>query len=55
MRALPEPLRKLKDFLDTFNGRTLFTVETAGRREVLLELLQRIDVFPSRASSWQDF
>lgn len=50
-----EPLRKLKDFLDTFNGRTLFTVETAGRREVLLELLQRIDVIPIEASSWQDF
>lgn len=50
-----EPLNKVKDFLATFNGRTLFTVETAGRREVLLELLQRIDVVPVEVSNWEDF
>lgn len=50
-----EPLSKVKDFLTNFNGRSLFTVETAGRREVLLELLQRIDVVPVEVSNWEDF
>ncbi len=50
-----EPLNRVKDFLATFNGRILFTVETAGRREVLLELLQRIDVVPVEVSNWEDF
>ncbi len=50
-----EPLSKVKDFLDSFTGRTLFTVETAGRREVLLELLQRINVVPVEVESWEDF
>ncbi len=50
-----EPLSKIKDFLATYTGRTLFTVETAGRREVLLELLQRIEVVPIEVDSWVDF
>lgn len=50
-----EPLSKVKEFLDSFNGRTLFTVETAGRREVLLELLQRIAVVPTEVASWDEF
>lgn len=50
-----EPLSKVKDFLDNFTGRTLFTVETAGRREVLLELLLRINVVPVEVESWEDF
>lgn len=50
-----EPLNKVKDFLENFSGRTLFTVETAGRREVLLELLQRIEVLPTEVTSWEEF
>jgi len=50
-----EPLSKIKEFLTQFTGRTLFTVETAGRREVLLELLQRIEVQPDEVTSWEDF
>lgn len=50
-----EPLSKVKDFLESFSGRTLFTVETAGRREVLLELLQRIEVLPTEVTSWEEF
>ena len=50
-----EPLSKVKDFLANFTGRSLFSVETAGRREVLLELLQRIAVVPVEVASWEDF
>ena len=50
-----EPLSKVKDFLESFKGRTLFTVETAGRREVFLELLQRINVIPDEVATWDEF
>ncbi|MBX9753559.1 MAG: transcription-repair coupling factor, partial [Pseudomonadaceae bacterium] len=52
-RALPElaieskanqPLGNLERFLNEFAGRVLFTAESAGRREVLLELLARLQL-----------
>ena len=50
-----EPLSKVQDFLAHFTGRTLFTVETAGRREALLELLQRIHISPVEVADWDEF
>ena len=50
-----EPLSKVQDFLANFTGRTLFTVETAGRREALLELLQRIHISPVEVADWDEF
>ncbi len=34
-----QPLQKLNDFISNFSGRILFSVESAGRKESLLELL----------------
>ena len=33
----------------------LFTAESAGRREVLLELLERLKLRPKTVDSWPDF
>jgi len=45
------PLAVLEDFLEKFQGRVLFVAETAGRREVLQEMLAnhaiRVEVFES--------
>lgn len=63
-RALPqlaieakanEPLGALRRFLDEFPGRVLFTAESAGRREVLLELLARLKLHPQALDGWPAF
>ncbi|MET1080257.1 MAG: transcription-repair coupling factor [Pseudomonas sp.] len=63
-QALPElaieakanqPLAHLQRFLDEFPGRVLFTAESAGRREVLLELLARLHLRPQAVEGWTDF
>ncbi|NBB09969.1 transcription-repair coupling factor [Pseudomonas sp. SLFW] len=50
-----QPLAALSTFLDEFPGRVLFTAESAGRREVLLELLERLKLRPKNLDSWQEF
>jgi len=50
-----QPLAALSTFLDEFPGRVLFTAESAGRREVLLELLERLKLRPKTLDSWQEF
>ncbi|WP_122845793.1 transcription-repair coupling factor [Pseudomonas viridiflava] len=50
-----QPLAALSKFLDEFPGRVLFTAESAGRREVLLELLERLKLRPKTVDSWLDF
>jgi len=50
-----QPLAALSEFLDQFPGRVLFTAESAGRREVLLELLERLKLRPQTVDSWLDF
>ncbi|PBP53960.1 transcription-repair coupling factor, partial [Pseudomonas syringae] len=50
-----QPLAALSTFLDDFPGRVLFTAESAGRREVLLELLERLKLRPKTVDSWLDF
>jgi len=49
------PLLQLKSYLQEGSQRTLFCAESAGRREVLLELLKRIQVTPTEYDNWQDF
>jgi transcription-repair coupling factor (superfamily II helicase) len=49
------PLAALANYLDQFPGRVLFTAESAGRREVLLELLERLKLRPHTVDSWPDF
>ncbi len=50
-----EPLGALRRFLDQFPGRVLFTAESAGRREVLLELLARLKLKPQEVDGWPQF
>ena len=49
------PTERLSRFLEGFDGRVLFAVESAGRREALLELLAGCDVHPRPCEDWQDF
>ena len=50
----PKPLEKLGRFLDGFKGRVLLTSDSAGRREVLIDMLRRqglpVDVAPDLPS-----
>ncbi|UTA49395.1 transcription-repair coupling factor [Simiduia sp. 21SJ11W-1] len=49
------PLAALKAFIDTQPEKILFSVESAGRREVLLELLRGIKVTPEHFDNWHAF
>lgn len=50
-----KPLVKLQEFIQQHPHRILFCAETTGRREILLELLKAINLYPARCDSWQDF
>jgi len=50
-----DPTAPLKDFLGHFDGRVLLAVDSAGRREVLLELLRERDLLPRQVDGWQSF
>ncbi|MDH0895032.1 MULTISPECIES: transcription-repair coupling factor [unclassified Pseudomonas] len=63
-RALPdlaiqakatEPLAALRRFIEEYPGRVLFSAESAGRREVLLELLARLKLKPMEVAGWKAF
>ncbi|MGL6259149.1 transcription-repair coupling factor [Vibrio sp. WXL210] len=42
-----EPLAALRQFIEGFAGKVIFSVESEGRREALLELLQPVKLKPS--------
>ncbi|OOF80374.1 transcription-repair coupling factor [Rodentibacter caecimuris] len=46
-----EPLGQLRQFIEHFNGNLLFSVETEGRREALLDLLQPLKIKPKQIQS----
>ncbi len=50
-----EPLAALRRFIENYPGRILFCAESAGRREVLLELLARLKLQPPAVSGWPEF
>ncbi len=50
-----KPLEKLSKFLLSFKGSILFCIESAGRREVLKELLANIQCSPVEKENWSDF
>ncbi len=50
-----QPAAALLQFLDTFPGRVLFTAETVGRRETLIEILRNQGITPTGFDSWQRF
>ncbi|MDR9829607.1 transcription-repair coupling factor [Vibrio sp. FNV 38] len=47
-----EPLATLRQFIEGFTGKVIFSVESEGRREALLELLQPIKLKPLECSSF---
>ncbi|MGI1678270.1 MAG: transcription-repair coupling factor [Cellvibrionaceae bacterium] len=49
------PLHALEHFLLLSENRILFCAESAGRRETLIELLNKIGVKPTSVDSWIDF
>ncbi|MBF0471572.1 MAG: transcription-repair coupling factor, partial [Gammaproteobacteria bacterium] len=49
------PSARLEQFLAQFKGRTLFVAESPGRLEVVQQLLNGIDIRPTRVSNWQEF
>ncbi|MGC1855085.1 MAG: transcription-repair coupling factor [Candidatus Aquirickettsiella sp.] len=56
---LEQPLQHLNSFLNEFlkdpQARVLFCVESAGRREVLLDLLNKFSIHVHRCETWQEF
>ena len=50
-----EPLAALRRFIEEYPGRVLFCAESAGRREVLLELLARLKLKPVEVGGWPQF
>ncbi len=54
-RKSPEPLNQLRTYCSQSNYRYLLVAESAGRREVILDLLKSSGVTPKVQSSWQDF
>ncbi|WXL27367.1 transcription-repair coupling factor [Ectopseudomonas mendocina] len=50
-----EPLAALRRFIEEYAGRVLFCAESAGRREVLLELLARLKLKPKEFADWPAF
>jgi len=50
-----EPTHRLRAFIRSFTGRILFAAESAGRREMLADLLRQEAVASGEAASWQDF
>ncbi len=50
-----KPLETLHAFIQAHTHRILFCVETAGRRESLLDLFKTISLHPTQFDSWQAF
>lgn len=49
-----KPLQKLEQFLKN-SPKTLFTAESSGRRETLLDILKDIAIKPTAINSWSEF
>jgi len=49
------PLAPLENFLDTYSGRVLLAADSAGRREVVLEMLRAHGLKPQAIAGWHEF
>ena len=49
------PWEKLQNFAADWQGQLLFTADSAGRREILLEQLTKADIKPANVDGWHDF
>ncbi|QDP72435.1 transcription-repair coupling factor [Legionella israelensis] len=54
-RKSEEPLHRLSDYCKDDSRRYLLVVESAGRREVLMDLLKQSHIHPQILTSWSDF
>lgn len=54
-RQAEQPLNQLRRYLDNKENRYLLVVESAGRREVLLDLLKQSNISAFQQNSWQEF
>lgn len=54
-RQSEEPLSALNQYVTNHHYRCLIVVESAGRREVLLDLLKSSQIFPTIQPSWNTF
>jgi transcription-repair coupling factor (superfamily II helicase) len=50
-----EPARELVAFVNGFQGRVLLAAESAGRREMLIDLLHKSHLRPQMVDSWSTF
>src|SRR5690348_14862433 len=50
-----KPLAPLAGFVQSFSGRVLLAADSAGRREVLLEMLRATGLTPAAAAGWHEF
>lgn len=50
-----EPARELVNFVSAFQGRVLLAAESAGRREMLIDLLNKSHLKPQLLDSWSAF
>ena len=50
-----EPARELVAFVNGFQGRVLLAAESAGRREMLIDLLHKSHLQPQMVDSWSTF
>ncbi len=53
-QQLKEPLGALRKFAESFSGKVIFSVETEGRREAMLDLLARIKIRPMVCGSLEE-
>jgi transcription-repair coupling factor (superfamily II helicase) len=54
-RKSQEPLNRLREYCADATRRYLIVVESAGRREVMLDLLKPSGILPKNQASWQNF
>ena len=50
-----EPHAALQQFINNFEGRILIAAETTGRRELIIEILRKLSIFPKTVDHWHDF
>jgi transcription-repair coupling factor (superfamily II helicase) len=50
-----QPLAPLASFIGQFSGRVLLAADSAGRREVLLEMLRATSLAPATVAGWHEF
>ena len=54
-RRADDPLHRLRDFVNGYDGRVLVLSETPGRRETMLEYFAEYGLKPAQAADWAQF